>query len=67
MSDVKVKALDEDDYEEIINAAGIALRNASHGIRGQVITVHDSLDWWVMKETERRILSALKDAMEAQK
>lgn len=59
---VKVKALDEDDYEEIINAAGIALRNASHGIRGQVITVYDSLDWWVMKETERRILSALEPA-----
>lgn len=56
---MKVKALDEDDYEEITNAAGIAMRRASRGIRGQVITVQDSFDWWVMKETERRILSAL--------
>lgn len=56
---VKVKPLDEDDYEEITNAAGIAMRRASRGIRGQVITIQDSFDWWVMKETERRILSAL--------
>lgn len=54
-----VKALDEDDYEEIISAAAINMRKATSGIRGQVITVQDSLDWWVMKETERRILSAL--------
>lgn len=56
---MKVKPLDEDDYEEIISAAAINMRKATSGIRGQVITVQDSLDWWVMKETERRILSAL--------
>src|SRR5690606_24637963 len=56
---VKVKPLDEDDYEEIISAAAINMRKATSGIRGQVVTVQDSLDWWVMKETERRILSAL--------
>lgn len=54
------KALDEDDYEEIISAAAINMRKAASGIRGQVITVQDSIDWWVMKETERRILSALE-------
>lgn len=59
---VKVKALDEDDYEEIISAAAINMRKAASGIRGQVITVQDSIDWWVMKETERRILSALEPA-----
>lgn len=56
---VKVKPLDEDDYEEIISAAAINMRKAASGIRGQMVTVQDSLDWWVMKETERRILSAL--------
>src|SRR5690606_3161045 len=56
---VKVKPLDEDDYEEIISAAATNMRKATSGIRGQVVTVQDSLDWWVMKETERRILSAL--------
>src|SRR5690606_18381473 len=54
-----VKPLDEDDYEEIISAAAVNMRKATSGIRGQVVTVQDSLDWWVMKETERRILSAL--------
>src|SRR5690606_32228343 len=54
-----VKPLDEDDYEEIISAAAINMRKATSGIRGQVVTVQDSIDWWVMKETERRILSAL--------
>lgn len=58
----KVKALDEDDYEEIVSAAAINMRKATSGIRGQVITVQDSLDWWVMKETERRILSTLEPA-----
>lgn len=57
---VKVKPLDEDDYEEIISAAAINMRKATSGIRGQVVTVQDSIDWWVMKETERRILSALE-------
>jgi len=60
-----VKALDEDDYEEIISAATNNMRKASSGIRGQMVTAQDSLDWWVMKETERRILSALR-ALEAQ-
>src|SRR5690606_22206493 len=32
---------------------------AASGARGQIITVQDSFDWWVMKETEHRILSAL--------
>lgn len=61
LAGARVKALDEDDYEEITNAAGIAMRRASRGIRGQIITVQDSFDWWVMKETERRILSALAE------
>ena len=60
-----VKPLDEDDYEEIISAATNNMRKASSGIRGQMVTAQDSLDWWVMKETERRILSALR-ALEAQ-
>jgi len=57
-----VKPLDEDDYEEIINAAAINMREATSGVRGQVVTVQDSIDWWVMKETERRILSAIESA-----
>src|SRR5690606_14491420 len=61
-----VKPLDEDDFFVIISAAAINMRKAASGIRGQVITVQDSLDWWVMKETERRILSALSPAPEAQ-
>lgn len=56
----RVTPLDEDDYEEIVNAAAANMRKATSGVRGQVITVQDSLDWWVMKETERRILSALE-------
>lgn len=60
MADI-VKPLDEDDYEEIVNAAAANMRKATSGVRGQVITVQDSLDWWVMKETECRILSALED------
>src|SRR5690606_1979173 len=63
---MKVKPLDEDDYEEIISAAAINMRKATSGIRGQMITVQDCLDWWVMKETEHRILSALSPAPEAQ-
>lgn len=64
---VKVKPLDEDDYEEIISEAAINLREATSGIRGQVVMVQDSLDWWVMKETERRILSALEAQLENQR
>src|SRR5690606_15815644 len=56
---VKVKPLDEDDDEEIISAAAINMRKATSGARRQMVTVQASLDWWVMKETERRILSAL--------
>ncbi|WPM80874.1 hypothetical protein R5W60_05345 [Brucella pseudintermedia] len=57
---VKVKALGEDDYEVIIDAAAKAMRKATSGVRGQTITVHDCLDWWVMKATENHILSALE-------
>lgn len=55
----EVKPLNEVDYEDIVNAAAIKMRKATSGVRGQIITVQDSLDWWVMKETERRILAAL--------
>lgn len=64
---VRVKPLDEDDYEEIISAAAINMRKATSGIRGQVATVQDSIDWWVMKETERRILAALEATPSAPK
>nr|WP_313010793.1 hypothetical protein [Brucella intermedia] len=57
---VKVKTLGEDDYEVIIDAAAKAMRKATSGVRGQTITVHDCLDWWVMKATENHILSTLE-------
>ncbi len=57
---VKVKTLGEDDYEVIIDAAAKAMRKATSGVRGQAITVHDCLDWWVMKATENHIISALE-------
>lgn len=56
---LKVKPLNENDYQEIISAAAINMRKTATGARGQMITVQDSFDWWVMKETEHRILSAL--------
>lgn len=58
-----VKPLGEDDYEEIISAAAINMKKAASGMRGQAMTAQDSIDWWVMKETERRILSALSSGM----
>lgn len=57
-----VKTLDERDFEDITNAAARSMRKAASGVRGQTITVYDDLGWWIMKETERRIRSALEPA-----
>src|SRR5690606_18369002 len=59
---MKVGPLGEDDYEEIVTAAAIKMKNFASGVRGQVMTVQDSLDWWVMKETERRIRALAEQA-----
>jgi hypothetical protein len=66
MADVtKVGPLDEDDYEEIVTAATLKMKKFASGARGQMITVRDSLDWWVMKETERRIRALAEQAPSA--
>lgn len=63
MADItKVGPLGEDDYEEIVTAAAIKMKKFASGVRGQVMTVQDSLDWWVMKETERRLRALAEQA-----
>lgn len=57
-----LKPLDENDYEDIVNAATTQMRMAKFRARGQMITVQDGLDWWIMKETERRVLAAIEAA-----
>src|SRR5690606_32584570 len=59
---MQVGLLGEDDYEEIVTAATLKMKKFASGARGQMITVRDSLDWWVMKETERRIRALAEQA-----
>jgi hypothetical protein len=57
----KVKALDDTDYREIHALARDAKRLFSRGYAPCDIPIQDDFGWWVMKETERRILAALED------
>lgn len=59
---MQVGLLGEDDYEEIVTAATLKMKKFASGARGQMITVQDCLDWWVMKETERRIRALAEQA-----
>jgi hypothetical protein len=57
----KVKALDDTDYREIHALARDAKRLFFRGYAPCDIPIQDDFGWWVMKETERRILAALED------
>ena len=43
--------LDEDDYSIILEEAYVMYRLSNRGAKGQLITVQDSLDYWVMLAT----------------
>lgn len=57
----RVKALDEDDYRSIQASARSAKREFFRGYAPCDIPIQDDFGWWVMKETEARILAALED------
>lgn len=63
----RVKALTEDDFEEIENDAHAEWRKVERergSVRPATITHLDSEAWWIMRATERRILAALEPAPE---
>ena len=59
---LRVKALDNVAREEIIEAAHLAMRKQQRGVRGQTFTEWDTIESWVIVETERRVLAALEPA-----
>ena len=52
---------DEEAREVIMDEAARALRNHSRGIRGQIMTEQDGLDYWVMMATLDWARAALKE------
>lgn len=57
----QLPTLSEYDYDVICDRAHDSLREYSRGIKGQMITPRDGIEWHVMKETESYILSMLKE------
>lgn len=55
MDDTKSYLTEEErEYDEIITEAYCRMRKATSGARGQLVTIHDSFDFWVYKVTKEK-------------
>lgn len=50
--------LSEEEIQACIDEAAQLLRQHSRGIRGQMITIQDSLQYWVARVIERKVRNA---------